>query len=123
MNLHGIVRAAISSINPDISVLWRQSNGYTQDASYKQVPAYIDYPVTVVQLQALSSKDLQHPDLLNVQGVMRALYMNGSAEGVNRAFAKGGDLFTISGQVWKVVTVLETWPDWCKVAINLQGAT
>ncbi len=118
MNLHGIVRAAISSINPDIAVLWRQSNGYTQDAGFKQVPAYIDIPGTVVQLQ-----DLQHPDLLNVQGVMRALYMNGSAEGVNRTFAKGGDLFTVSGQVWKVVTVLETWPDWCKVAINLQGAT
>lgn len=122
MNLHAIVAPAIGFVNPHRTVLYRQSAGFTKTADFKQVPAYVNFPATVVQLQALSAKEVQHLDALNIQGVMKSLYMNGDAQGVVRPLAKGGDLFVIDGQTWLVVQVLETWPDWCKVAICLQGA-
>ena len=37
-------------------------------------------------------------------------------------FLKGGELVECNSQSWLVVKVLETWPDWCKVAIVYQGA-
>ena len=61
---------------------------------------------------------------LDIQGVLRAAYIQGNVEGINRVRGKGGDLLTFNGETWLVVVVLETWdtPGWCKVAINLQTA-
>lgn len=122
MNLHQIASAAIGSVNPFTPVLWRLSTGYTTDASLKQVPAYRDVPRTLVQLQPLSSGNLRHLDALNISGTLKAVYMNSNARGVVRYLARGGDLFEMCGERWLVVAELELWPDWCKVAIQLQGA-
>lgn len=120
MNLHAIVSGSIGTVNPHVKALVRYSNGYTISPSGKQVPAYIDVPNQDVQMQALSGKDLAFLQNLNIQGVQRALYMYGDTQGVVRPRAKGGDLVVIGSDVWKVVTVLETWPDWSKVGVTLQ---
>src|SRR5262249_43582502 len=126
MNLHGIVRGAITSVNPDVMVPYYKSTGFTQDAAFRQTPSFAT-PVTVpCQIQALSGKDLRHAELQNIQGLKRAVYMYGNTQGVDRVEAKGGDLLYFAevpggtSRVWKVVTVLETWPDWSKVAVVLQ---
>lgn len=130
MNLHGTVRGAIQSVRPDTPMIWRQSTGSTKDATYAQVPSYAaDQPVRG-QVQALSGKDLKHPQLQNVQGVLRAVYLFGNVQGVVRPDAKGGDKLVFpqmlggTAQTWLVVAVLETWGveqgGWCKVAVNLQ---
>lgn len=120
MNLHAIVAGAIGAVNPFVNVLYRKSTGWAQDATYKRVPTYRDFPATPIQLQGLSAADLEHLDNLNIQGLMRSIHMNGDIQGVNRGQAQGGDLFVIGADTWLVVHVLETWPDWSRVAVAKQ---
>lgn len=126
MNLHGIVRGAINVVNPDITVGLRRSTGYTVLPDGSQVPSYatMDGPG---QVQALSGNDLRHLANLNISSVDRKVYLYGNWMGVVRADQKGGDILTfpqVPGadlQDWKVVTVFETWPDWCAVGVVLQN--
>lgn len=126
MNLHGIVRGAITSVNPDVLCPYYKSIPYVQDATFKQVPQWaapVDVPC---QIQALKGRDLEHRELVNIQGLLRGVYMYGNTQGVDRSNLKGGDWLVFAQvpggtlQGWKVVCVLETWPDWSKVAVVLQ---
>lgn len=121
MNLHNIVSGAIGAINPFQAANVQYSNGYTTAADGSQVPSYIEVDNVQVQVQALTAKELQHLASLNIQGVMKALYLNGNSQGVVRPLGQGGDLFTLVSGTWLVTTVLETWDTgWCKVAVTLQ---
>lgn len=130
MNLHGIVRGVIPSVNPDTDIVWKQSIAPAVTGAFKQVPQYAtDQPVKG-NVQALTGKDLRHASLQNIQGVVRGVYLFGNVQGVVRPDAKGGDLLVFpqmrggTPQTWLVVAVLETWGvdggGWCKVAVNLQ---
>lgn len=125
MNLHGLVRAAITSVNPDITATLRRSLGtYTTGADGSRTPDYAD-SVAQIQVQGLSAKDLQHLDALNIQGVLRSVHLNGDWQGVERPLSKGGDLFKFADPAgvqrwWLVVNVMETWPDWCRVVVAMQ---
>ena len=120
MDLHGIVSGAIGTVNPFIPALAYQSTGYTTAGDGSRAPGYAA-PVTLsIQKQELSFKDLQHVDGLNIQGVMCSVYLPGQIYGVDRGTAGGGDKFTFSGQTWLVVSVIEQWPDWCRVILCLQ---
>jgi hypothetical protein len=125
MNLHGIVRSAITSVNPDIQATLLRSDGYVTAAGGKQVPKFQMFSGKI-QVQGVSAKDLQHTDFLNIQGVLRTVYLLGNWAGVVRD-QKGGDIMKfpqIPGaavQDWRVVSIKETWPDWCSVIVNLQS--
>lgn len=130
MNLHGIVRGAITTVNPDILAPWIQSTGRgAPDAAGNVVSTYAA-PVSIrIQVQALSAKDLSQVNGMNLQNVLRAVYCYGNKQGVVRVAQKGGDLFQFpevpnppGGAVrnWLVVKVVETWPDWSKVIVELQ---
>ena len=77
------------------------------------------------QVQALTYKDLQQVDGVNLNGVARAIYFYGEFNGVVRPRQKGGDLIQLTdgpnAGTWLITHVLETWPDWCKVAVVLQN--
>ena len=124
MNLHAIVRGAITAVNPYMPGTFRSSTGYTQNGA-KRVPTYNDIPNVRMQVQPMSSKDLQLVDSLNLTGYQRAIYVDGKFDGVVRPLVKGGDLCILAtgpnAGVWKVVMVLEQWPDWCKLAVTLQN--
>lgn len=126
MNLHGIVRGAITSVNPDITAMFQRSTGNTVSAAGKQVPTYATAVPVQIQAQATDGDDLKHIEALNIQGVFRAVYMYGNTQGVVRPNQKGGDLLQFeqtpgSGQqTWLVVKVTETWPDWSRVLVCLQ---
>lgn len=120
MNLHGIVKGAINAINPFINATLRQSNGYTTLADGTQTPSYLDTPVSL-QVQALTGGDLQKLSSLNIQGVNNAVYFTGGGDGLVRLNRKGGDLLIFNRRTWLVVTVLEDWPDWVKLAVVLQN--
>lgn len=120
MNLHSLVAGAIAAINPPVVATWRKSNGYTKNAEYQQVPAYIDTTGVQVQMQALSGKETERLNGLNIQGVLRSVHVNGQVAAVSRTLQEGGDVFVVGSQTWLVVQVLESWPDWSRVAVCLQ---
>ncbi len=120
MNLHGIASAAIGSVNPFISAVIRRSGGtYVTQPDGKRTPSYVDVPVTI-QLQPLTTGDLQKLAELNIQGVHRAIYVDGEYNAVVRSRGFGGDIVVIDGETHLVTAVLETWPDWSKLAVTLQ---
>lgn len=130
MNLRGFANGVISAINPNSAAQLSASAGYTTSPSGKRTPAWAE-PVPVnVQVQALSAPQIAHLDSLNIQGVLRNARLDGNWLGVYRPGDKGGDMFTfgttpdvradLRGTTWLVVQVLETWPDWCSLAIQLQ---
>lgn len=126
MNLHGTVRGAITSVNPDIVAGYQRSTGAASNADYSQTPTYETSIPVRIQHQALDGGDLKHADALGLQGVLRTVYMYGNTQGVVRAGQQGGDILTFplvpNGPLltWLVVDVGETWPDWCRVTVCLQ---
>lgn len=121
MNLHNVVAGAIGSVNPFQMATVSFSTGYTTDDDGTQVPAYATANNVPVQVQALTAKEIEHLAGLNIQGVMRAIYLNGNVQGVVRPLGQGGDLFELASGKWLVTTVLETWDvGWCKLAVTLQ---
>lgn len=127
MNLHGIVRSAIGTVNPEVLCMLQISTGYNQQADGTQSPNYATFANIPVQVQALTYTDLMKLGAMNIQGTRRACYINGQLEGVDRQAIKGGDLLTMPDMpgfpgptTWLVAQVLEAWADWTKVAITLQ---
>ena len=123
--MHNVVRSVVTTINPDITITWRQSTGYTTSADGRPLPTYNDTTVRA-QVQAQSSQRLKHADYISQQGVHRDVYMYGDVEAINRPNAIGGDLLIFPEDpggpnvTWLVNEVFETWPDWCKVSVVLQ---
>jgi hypothetical protein len=134
MNLHAIAAPFINVVNPAIVATWLPSNGYATDPTGMRAPQY-DNPVIVsAQVQALSSGELELMEGLNIQGVKRAMYLDGDVKGVDRALGDGGDLIVfdatpdvpaaLAGTTWLVSVALEPWDTggWCKVGVVKQNA-
>lgn len=125
MDIFGIANSAIQAVNENINAVWRRSAGYLIDEAGLQEPQYIDESVDV-QVQAVSGSSLKFVEGLNIQGVMRSVFMYGNVQGIVRSDERGGDLILfpqVPGdrvQAWKVVTVVETWADWAHVIVVLQ---
>lgn len=128
-----MVNQGSNTVNPNIIVGVAASTGYTIDPTDQmQVPSYADPVTGPAQLQALDGSELRQLDGLNLQGVLRSIYLRGVLAGVIRPDSKGGDLITIAAQAnvpapfvgtWLVVKVFESWPLWTKAAINYQGVS
>lgn len=120
MNLHAIVAGAVGAVNPLVFAIIQPSAGSTTKSDGTQAPAYGDPINAMAQVQALTAREVQHLDSLNIQGIMRGVYLSGVIEGLDRPDAKGGDLLTFNGQTWLVTQVLESWDTWTHVAVTLQ---
>lgn len=128
MDLRGIANGISNTVNGNIIVSVQASTGTTAGAGFRQVPAYAAPVTGPAQIQALTNKDIRQLDGLNIQGVTKAIYLRGPLAGVVRPTGQGGDLVIIAAPApvsfigtWLVVQVLESWPTWTKVAIQLQG--
>jgi hypothetical protein len=122
VNLHGIVAGAIGAVNPLVEITVRVNLGYVTGPDGTQAPSYGPQTTVVAQIQPLTGGELRHMDSLNLQGDFQAIYINGHIAGLIRPDNKGGDLITLKdGRNYLVSTVLEDWPDWCKVAVTLQN--
>lgn len=127
MNLHGIVRSCISAVNPNVRLQIQSSTGNATNADFSQTPSYAS-PINIRgQVQPLSQKDIQHTESLNLQGTMRAIYVNGHLEGEVRVTAKGGDLITVlegpNSGLYLVNYIDEAWPDWTRAICTLQNGS
>lgn len=121
MNLHAIVSPAIGAVNPLISATILQSDGFTNNSDGSRTPAYKPPVAMYIQVQALTSGELQRLDGLNLQGVMKAVYLSGRWHGAVRVGQQGGDLLKFQGQTWLAVQVLEGWRSWSRLAVALQN--
>ena len=121
MDLRSLANSCTSVVNPNIIVTVLRSTGSTIGRGGKQTPIYA-VPVTgPAQLQALDGSTLRQMDGLNIQGVLRAIYLRGNLAGVIRPDSKGGDIVNIGEQTWLVVKVLEAWPLWTKAVVQYQN--
>jgi hypothetical protein len=126
MNLHAIVRGAVSAISPELTVTLKRSTGYTTAADGTQVPAYAS-TTRSAQVQSLDGMELAQVDGIGGQGEKLCLYCAGSLIGSVRADGAGGDLVILpDGSTWLVVKILEAWArvdGWTKAAITRQNDT
>lgn len=120
MDLRGIANGVSNAVNPNIIVTVTRSTGYTVGAGLKQVPSYAAGVTGPAQVQALDNSELKQLDGLNIQGVIRGIYLRGVLAGVVRPDGTGGDIVLMGSEKWLVVKVLETWPTWTKAAIVRQ---
>ena len=127
MNLRGIVRGAISAVNPDQQIGWRKYLTYATNDTGLSTPSYSALQSVCAQVQPLSTDRLAHLEQLNIQGVLRQVYLRGAVASAVRVDGTGGDLLQfpeVCGgpmRVWLVVLVDEQWPDWCSVTVRLQN--
>lgn len=131
-NLHGLVRGAINSVNPDISGQWLVSTGTTVDDAGKSTPSYAAPAPVKLQVQAVRGSDLRKYDFLQAQGVYRAVYMFSNPDAINRVESKGGDLLLFAqyprgaARTWLISAIDEPWTAgngtlaWCRVIVTLQ---
>jgi len=127
VNIHGVVSGVIAAVNPHVIGTVQVSVGTITEADGTQIPQFASFPGQSFQVQALSSGDLRKMDNVNLQAVMRAVYLNGNIEGLDRPAGKGGDVLIFSqpglpNAQWLVTNLLEPWGynGWCKVAVTLQ---
>lgn len=124
MNLHNLVRGAISAVNPDVTVVILQSNGFIEDEAGQQIPQYLP-PVTVTaQIQPLNSEERQSVERLNQSRIYRNAYLNGDLSGLKRSTEQGGDLVYWNGYEWWIDDVPEAWnptAGWTRVRLVQQG--
>ena len=123
MDLRGLANGVTSTINPNETVTVLRSTGFTIGAGAKQIPSFAAPVTGPAQVQALDANDIKQLDGLNIQGTIRAIYLRGTLAGVVRPNQTGGDIVKRKNETesWLVVKVLESWPDWTKAAIVLQG--
>lgn len=126
INVRVAANAGIQIVNPNAGAVFYANIGYTINAAKKQVPNYAAAVPVRIQVQAVDGPNLRHLEALNIEGVVRSVHMWGNTQGVVRVNQKGGDLLYFAeanggaSKVWKVVRVVETWPDWSHVIVNLQ---
>jgi hypothetical protein len=124
MNLRSIANGATRAVNPNIKATVRVSDGYDTKADGNRVPKY-DNLLFRAQVQPLQYNDMVHLDGQNIEGIRRAIYLNGTIDSVKRINRGGGDLIKIAtgpdAGTWLVALVLEQWHDWAKCAATLQN--
>lgn len=132
MNLRAIANAATRRVNPNLAVMLQRSTGYTTADDGTQVPTYSAPAPLTIQMQALTQKELEHLDRLNISDGQASVFANTRLSSVDRPSQSGGDLLTfgseatipadLRGSVWLVVAQLEYWPTsgWGKVAVTAQ---
>jgi len=129
VDLNAIASAATRSVTPAVAGQVWLSTGSTTAADGTRTPTFNTLSQVTLDMQPLSGRDLQQLDGLNIQGVQRVAYVRGDIQGLVRVSGKGGDMIVIPAAPtapayavgsWLVVTVMETWPDWCKVGLTLQ---
>jgi hypothetical protein len=128
MDLRSLANSVSNTVNGNLIVSVRRSTGSTIGTGAKQIPTYAAAVTGPAQVQALDSVELKQLDGMNIQGVVKGIYLRGALAGVVRPNQQGGDLVDIASPApvpfrgtWLIVKVLEQWPDWVKAAIVLQG--
>ena len=132
LNLRNIANSVTRTVNPNVWATIRHSTGYTTGDDGTQVPSFTEFTVPV-QVQPITTGDIQKLEALNIQGVHRAIYVSAEVEAQIRVDKQGGDQIVFPAGVmpedndnpttWIVTAVLEVFGNrWRKIAVTLQNS-
>ncbi|WP_230585943.1 hypothetical protein [Xenorhabdus bovienii] len=122
MNIREMANSLITTVNPNINAVLVINNGYTINEAGEQIPDYSEHDI-IVQLQSLSTRDLDHLGVINQQGQFIYAYAKGQISALRRTKDKGSDRmkFAAYGEdavsEWNVTQVIESYPTWVKVLL------
>lgn len=121
IDIFGIAGAACGNINPHISATLKGSTGSITNDDFSVTPQYTTATVEI-EVQAVTSQDLQQVENINQQADMRAVYVRGAVKALSRPLQMGGDILTFYGSDWLVTQQLEEWGngEWSKVLVTRQ---
>jgi hypothetical protein len=120
LNMHDIVRGAITSINEDRPGTVYVSTGYTNVRGIL-TPTFA--PVTAtLQVQAQKHDPLRHDRALQYSNAYLTIYAYGNFSDLERPDGKGGDVVQMTDDSkWYAITqVLEWWPTWSCFEVTRQ---
>lgn len=130
LNLHAAVRQVIPALNADISGWWYRSKGYVTGADGRQIAAYQPAVSVQLQVQPPSARDLKFAEFLQLQGVLRTVWMFSNPQGIVRVNQTGNDLLLfpqwagVANDAWLVAQPDEGWNvdsgGWTKLFATLQ---
>ncbi len=128
MQLRALANFALQAVNADQQITWLQSTGYTLDQTTGSATPTYSTQVVSGQVQPLPTDRLQQLANLNIQGVLRQVYLKGAVASAVREDGTGGDLLQFPEnpgapvRSWLVVLVDEQWTDFCRVTVCLQAS-
>ena len=109
INLHHVVRGAITTVHPDETILWYQNKGAANVGGILK-PSYAEPLPLVAQVQSESDASLMHANRadMNTETVKIYLYWDAQTNPLNldRFTAKGGDIFKRADGTFWLVTAL-----------------
>lgn len=126
INLRALANLATSAVNSNVSATVRVCTGWTDAPGARREPAYAEPAPVTIQLQALSRKDIEHLDSLNISNAVWSCFANMQLTPTDRKRQSGGDLLQFTDpatgtlDTWLVVAMLEGWPGWSRVALCKQ---
>jgi len=132
LNLRAKVNGALQGVNADVLGWWYQSNGWVPSTSGdgRQDPSYLAAQSVRLQVQPPSARDLRFAEYLELQGVIRTVFMYANPQGIVRVNQLGGDLLVFpqwhgqTNDTWKVEQPEEQWDvgtrGWTKLLAVLQ---
>ena len=121
MNLHNVVRGAVTSINQDVTATLKINKGYTTAADGTRTPSFETYNNIEIQVQNLNNDALQHSSNLNSQTLQGTVFIPRTINGIVRRDAKGGDILIFNSKTWIVTHVQESWEGWSKAIVTMQA--
>lgn len=122
IKVRAIANSAIQVVNKNLPATLIANEGFEIIPGGKQVPKLASYEISV-QMQSLSTQDLEHLGVINQQGEFIYCYARGQIEAIRRAKDKGADKvnFVAYGESepseWLVTKVIESYPSWVKVLL------
>lgn len=122
MNLHNIVRSAITSINPDQTITLKKFLSDVIDEFGKVVNTFEESEV-IAQIQPVSSEKLQHLNNFNTSNTYQKVFLNGLQNGLSQPLSTNGDSFIIDNKEWLIVEAPQQWKysGWNSLIISLQA--
>ncbi len=127
INLHGLVRSAITGLHPDETVTLRQSVGQ-RNVRGRVTPVYGPAQVVQAQIQSLGQNDLAQREATSNTRIDRKAYLHAPdaalpPQGIVRPLSRTGDMLQrADGTWWLVTAMLEdfTASGWVCVGITQQ---
>lgn len=122
IKVRSLANTAIQCVNKNLPAVLMANDGYETDEAGATTPKFTSHDISV-QLQSLSTQDLEHLGVINQQGQFIYGYARGQISALRRAKKQGADKlrFMAYGEdeesEWLVTQVIESYPSWVKVLL------